>query len=91
MECGTPLIYQAALAADPWIGYADFLVRVASHSPRWAWSYEPWDAKLARSPRPEHLLQIALYGDLLAAVQAMQRRPRLLDARYGGSRCSLRH
>src|SRR3954468_21632116 len=69
MERGTPLIYQAALADDPWIGFTDFLVRVADPSPRWAWSYEPWDAKLARSPRPEHLLQIALYGDLLAAVQ----------------------
>ena len=45
------------------------LVRVASPCPPWAWSYEPWDAKLARSPRPEHLLQIALYGDLLATVQ----------------------
>ena len=69
MTRGTPLIYQAALADAPWIGFADFLVRVASPCPRWAWSYEPWDAKLARSPRPEHLLQIALYGDLLAAVQ----------------------
>ena len=69
MTRGTPLIYQAALADAPWIGFADFLVRVASPCPRWAWSYEPWDAKLARSPRPEHLLQIALYGDLLATVQ----------------------
>ena len=69
MTRGTPLIYQAALADTPWIGFADFLVRVESPCPRWAWSYEPWDAKLARSPRPEHLLQIALYGDLLATVQ----------------------
>ena len=67
---GAPLIYQAALADYTWIGFADFLVRVASPCPRWAWSYEPWDAKLARSARPEHLLQLALYGDLLAAIQA---------------------
>ena len=30
MTRGTPLIYQAALADAPWIGFADFLVRVAS-------------------------------------------------------------
>jgi len=69
MGRGAPLIYQAALTAGSWLGYADFLVRVEDTSPRWAWSYEPWDAKLARNARPEHLLQIALYGDLLGAVQ----------------------
>ena len=69
MERGAPLIYQAALTAGSWLGYADFLVRVEDASPRWPWSYEPWDAKLARNARPEHLLQITLYGDLLATVQ----------------------
>jgi predicted RecB family nuclease len=69
MERGAPLIYQAALTAGSWLGYADFLLRVDDSSPRWAWSYEPWDAKLARSARPEHLLQITLYGDLLTTVQ----------------------
>ena len=69
MERGVPLIYQAALTAGSWLGYADFLVRVEDGCPRWAWSYEPWDAKLARTARPEHILQIALYGDLLGTVQ----------------------
>ena len=69
MKRGVPLIYQAALAAGSWLGYADFLIRVEDDCPRWAWSYEPWDAKLARNARPEHILQIALYGDLLATVQ----------------------
>ena len=69
MERGAPLIYQAALTAGSWLGYADFLIRVEDSCPRWAWSYEPWDAKLARTARPEHVLQIALYGDLLGAVQ----------------------
>jgi uncharacterized protein len=70
MERGAPLIYQAVLTAGPWLGYADFLVRVDNNPcPRWAWSYEPWDAKLARSVKPEHVLQIAIYGDLLDAVQ----------------------
>jgi uncharacterized protein len=69
MERGIPLIYQAALTEGSWLGYADFLVRVEDASPRWAWSYEPWDAKLARNARPEHLLQISLYADLLGTVQ----------------------
>jgi predicted RecB family nuclease len=69
MERGVPLIYQAALTAGGWLGYSDFLIRAEDGCPRWAWSYEPWDAKLARSARPEHLLQIALYGDLLGTVQ----------------------
>ena len=69
IERGVPLIYQAALTAGSWLGYADFLVRVEDDCPRWAWSYEPWDAKLARTARPEHVLQIALYGDLLGTVQ----------------------
>ncbi len=69
MERGAPLIYQAALTVGSWLGYADFLVRVEHDCPRWAWSYEPWDAKLARTARPEHVLQIALYGDLLGTVQ----------------------
>src|SRR5271155_1201656 len=65
MDRGVPLIYHAALTAGSWLGYADFLVRIVEACPRWAWSYEPWDAKLARTARPEHVLQIALYGDLL--------------------------
>jgi uncharacterized protein len=71
MERGAPLIYQAALTGGSWLGYADFLVRVENACPRWAWSYEPWDAKLARNARPEHLLQIALYGELLGTVQGL--------------------
>ena len=33
MERGAPLIYQAALTAGPWLGYADFLVRVNERLP----------------------------------------------------------
>jgi hypothetical protein len=56
-----------AAPSGGWLGYADFLVRVGEGCLRWAWSFEPWDAKLARSPRPEHLFQLALYGDLVGA------------------------
>jgi predicted RecB family nuclease len=69
MERGVPLIYQAALTEGSWLGYADFLMRIEDDCPRWAWSYEPWDAKLARNARPEHLLQLSLYADLLGKLQ----------------------
>ena len=69
MNRGTPFICQAALADQMWIGYADFLVRVDEPCSRWKWTYEPWDAKLARHARPEHVIQIAIYGDLLKQVQ----------------------
>ncbi|TXN82686.1 hypothetical protein [Methylobacterium sp. WL8] len=68
MDRGVPLIAQAALADGPWIGYADFLMRVEAPCPTRAWSYDPWDARLAHAARPEHVMQIALYGDLLARV-----------------------
>lgn len=69
MDRGTPLICQAALGDQTWIGYADFLVRVDEPCPSWKWSYEPWDAKLSRRAKPEHVIQIAIYSDLLKAVQ----------------------
>ena len=58
-----PLIYQAAFANDRWVGFPDFLIRKnrtdnAAH-------YEPEDAKLARKAKPEHLLQLGIYADLL--------------------------
>ena len=69
MQQGVPVIAQAALRASPWAGYADFLVRVEEPCARWPWSYEPWDAKLARTARPDHVLQLCFYGDMLDAIQ----------------------
>ncbi len=69
MDRGVPLIHRGTLASDLWLGHADFLVRVEEPCPSWAWSYEPWDAKLARHARPEHLFQLAIHGDLLAGPQ----------------------
>lgn len=69
MDRGVPLIHRGTLASDLWLGHAGFLVRVEEPCPSWAWSYEPWDAKLARHARPEHLFQLAIHGDLLAGPQ----------------------
>jgi uncharacterized protein len=68
---GADYIYQAALADGRWSGYADFLERVARPSRLGAYSYEIIDTKLKRSPDPKHVIQLALYSDLLAKEQGV--------------------
>src|SRR5271169_5384015 len=58
MRAGVEVIYQAALVAPPWLGYADFLERVAEASNLGAWSYEAADTKLPRRVKPEHVIQL---------------------------------
>ena len=87
-ERGAPLIYQAARL--PQLGYADFLGRAEDSCPRWAWSYEPWDTKLARTARPEHVLQIALYGGIairLTSQATVSGRLHAVRRGYGSRRC----
>ena len=76
MRAGAPVIFQGCLADGAWHGYPDFLFRVDGESAVGAWHYEPWDTKLARSPRPYFLTQLCAYADLLERVQG--RRPRSL-------------
>lgn len=59
MRSGVDVIYQAALVASPRLGYADFLERVEERSNVGAWSYEPADTKLGRSPKPDYVVQLA--------------------------------
>ena len=61
IKSGAPLIFQAAFADEHWMGIADYLLRRDGEPPR----YEPEDAKLAHRPKPEHVLQLALYADLI--------------------------
>lgn len=67
---GAEVVFQGALAGGAWGGWSDFLERVERPSVLGAWSYEVADTKLKRKPHPKHVLQLALYSDLLAAVQA---------------------
>ena len=69
MQAGHAVIYHGALAADAFLGVTDFLVRVESPSTLGNYSYEVWDAKLARNARPEFILQLCCYADLLTTVQ----------------------
>jgi predicted RecB family nuclease len=69
LEAGADVVVQAALGSDGWLGYADILRRVERPSRFGAWSYEACDTKLARETRGGTILQLALYSDLLAALQ----------------------
>lgn len=71
LRAGKPIVFQAALKGGAWAGYADFLQRVERPSLLGGFSYEVIDTKLKRTPAPSHVLQLALYSDLLAEVQGL--------------------
>ncbi len=48
-----------------WHGFADFLKRVGRNPIQ----YECIDTKLGRTPAPRHLIQLAVYSDLLGELQ----------------------
>ena len=69
MGAGAAVIYQASFFDGSWRGHADFLLRVDRPCPRWPWSYEVVDTKLARRVRVAALVQLACYADHLARIQ----------------------
>ncbi len=86
---GADVIFQGAFLSGAWGGYSDFLERVDRPSALGDWSYEVIDTKLKRSPDPKHVLQLALYSDLLAEIQG--RPPDQAHLQLGdGSRYSIR-
>ncbi|MGY1843753.1 TM0106 family RecB-like putative nuclease [Modestobacter sp. SYSU DS0875] len=70
MRAGADVVYQATFTDGTWRGHADFLLkrtdRVSDLGP---WAYDVADTKLARRIKVPALLQMALYGDLLASLQ----------------------
>jgi len=68
---GAQVVFQATLLEDPWVGHADFLIRVNRPSMLGDFSYEVVDTKLARSSRAKFLVQLCLYSDMLARVQGV--------------------
>ena len=69
MRGGAEVIYQATFSRGGWRGRADFVVRVDEPSDLGAWSYEPYDTKLARTAKPAAVLQLAWYAGEIAAIQ----------------------
>jgi uncharacterized protein len=81
---GAPVLFQATLLDAPWVGHADFLLRVDTPSLLGAYSYEVVDTKLARSSRAKFLLQLCLYSELLDKLQGVV--PRRMHVVLGDGR-----
>jgi len=71
MEAGVDVIAQGTLAVGRWFGRPDLLRKVPKPSVFGDWSYEVYDCKLSRETKATTILQLALYSDLLAAVQGL--------------------
>lgn len=69
MRTGADVVFQATFFDGRFRGHADFLYRVEKPSDLGEWSYEPYDAKLARSAKVTALVQLAQYAEQLAAAQ----------------------
>jgi uncharacterized protein len=71
LNSGHDVIYQMPLLNRGVRGIADFLVRVEHPGPGDC-TYEPVDAKLARSEgKPGHVLQLCFYADALEAITGL--------------------
>jgi len=80
---GADVIYQAALARGPFVGYCDFLLRCEGSSRLGPFRYEPLEAKSARHVKPGAVIQLACYAAMLEAFQGA--RVRELHLALGGS------
>ena len=87
MREGRNIIYQGYLQDGEFAGYPDFLARVDTPSELGAWSYEVWDTKLARQPKPYYLIQMCCYAEMLEPVQRF--RPRQLKVVLGSGEISV--
>jgi uncharacterized protein len=69
MSQAADAIVQARLENGSWAGWSDVLIRVDGESRFGKWRYEPVETKLARETRGATLIQLCLYGELLAQLQ----------------------
>lgn len=81
LQSGADVVYQAYLALAPFAGVADFLVKVPGASALGDWHYVVWDTKLSSTVKPDYLLQMCCYADMLATIQ--QRMPGTLTVALG--------
>ncbi|WP_208023398.1 TM0106 family RecB-like putative nuclease [Duganella alba] len=80
---GADIIYQAYLELPPFAGVADFLVKTPGASALGGWHYEIWDTKLASKVKPDYLLQMCCYAEMLETIQ--QRLPATLTVALGSA------
>jgi predicted RecB family nuclease len=71
LRAGVEIVYQGVLMSGGWRGVADFLVRLGQPSALGSFSYEAWDTKLARSAKPNAVLQLTFYSHELERIQGL--------------------
>src|SRR5215470_4125243 len=69
MTEGADVIAQGALRDGQWFGRPDVLIKVATPSKSWRWSYQVQDTKLSRETKATTILQISVYSELLGLAQ----------------------
>ena len=69
MESGADLIYQAALSNHQFFGKPDFLIKIDGSSQFGDYQYKVLDAKLAKHLKPEYIIQLCCYSELLEHTQ----------------------
>jgi predicted RecB family nuclease len=70
LAAGVDVVVQGELRGDDgWNGRPDILCRVDTPSALGAWSYEVYDTKLARETSGGTILQLAVYTEMLGALQ----------------------
>lgn len=68
---GYDLIYHAYLIDGDFRGEADFLIKVDTASDLGNFSYEVYDTKVSRKPKPRHIYQITAYSSMLSKIQGI--------------------
>ncbi len=72
MRAGVDVIYQASLEKLPFNGRADFLVKVTGKSALGNYLYEIWDTKLSKTVKPNFIMQLCCYADMLEEIQGVR-------------------
>lgn len=84
LQSGADVVYQAYLALAPFAGVADFLIKVPGSSALGDWHYVVWDTKLSSTVKPDYLLQMCCYAEMLESIQ--QRMPGTLTVALGNGK-----
>jgi len=84
LQSGADVVYQAYLTLAPFAGVADFLIKVPGASALGDWHYVVWDTKLSSTVKPDYLLQMCCYAEMLETIQ--QRMPGTLTVALGNGK-----
>ena len=72
MEGAADLIYQGSITDNIFFGKPDFLMKTKGSSRFGNYQYEILDAKLAKQIKPEYLIQLCCYSELLESTQGVR-------------------